>query len=148
MHSKSFKTPLLLFLLFGVYTFLIKTVDVQPIGPLGSSVGFASINGPVSNFIGYSEFWYEFTQILGWFAILVCGIFGLIGLSQWVHRKNILKVDVRIITLGFFYILVISIYVFFLFVAVNYRPVLSDGELEASFPSSHTMLLLTVMLTP
>ena len=47
--------------------------------------------------------------------------------------------------LGGFYILVISAYILFEMLAVNYRPVLIDGYLEASYPSSTTLLVMCVM---
>ena len=36
---------LVFFLLFAAFTAIIMTVDVQPIGPEGTSVGLATFNG-------------------------------------------------------------------------------------------------------
>ena len=49
--------------------------------------------------------------------------------------------------LGVFYIVVIAVYLLFECVVINYRPVLINGVLEASYPSSTTMLVMTVMPT-
>jgi undecaprenyl-diphosphatase len=49
--------------------------------------------------------------------------------------------------LGGFYLAVIIIFVFFERVIINYRPVLIEGVLEASYPSSTTLLFTTVMPT-
>ena len=49
--------------------------------------------------------------------------------------------------LGTFYIAVMAAYLLFEKFAVNYRPVLIDGFLEASYPSSTTLLTLCVMPT-
>jgi undecaprenyl-diphosphatase len=49
--------------------------------------------------------------------------------------------------LGAFYIAVIVAYIFFEMVVINYRPVLINGYLEASYPSSTTMLVACVMPT-
>jgi undecaprenyl-diphosphatase len=73
--------------------------------------------------------------------------FGLLGLAQWIRRKQIRKVDSSILVLGGFYLAVMGAYLFFEVFAVNYRPVLIDGILEASYPSSTTMLMLCVMPT-
>ena len=40
-----------------------------------------------------------------------------------------------------------AVYILFEFVVVNYRPILIDGFLEASYPSSTTMLVMCVMPT-
>ena len=55
--------------------------------------------------------------------------------------------DRSILTLGGFYMLVLAAYLFFEVFIVNYRPVLIDGVLEASYPSSTTVLVLCVMTT-
>jgi undecaprenyl-diphosphatase len=73
--------------------------------------------------------------------------FALLGLVQWVRRKHIALVDRSILVLGGFYLAVLGVYLFFEAHTVNYRPVLIDGFLEASYPSSTTLLVLTVMPT-
>ena len=73
--------------------------------------------------------------------------FALLGLIQWIKRKHLLKVDYNILVLGGFYIVVMAVYVLFEMLVVNYRPVLIGGILEASYPSSTTMLVMCVMPT-
>ena len=69
------------------------------------------------------------------------------GLLQWIKRKSIKKVDENILALGAFYAAVLAVFIFFEEVAVNYRPVLIEGQLEASYPSSTTMLVLCIVPT-
>ena len=57
------------------------------------------------------------------------------------------RVDPDIVLLGLYYILVILAYLVFEMVPINYRPVLINGILEASYPSSTTLLVLSVMPT-
>ena len=134
-----------LFLLFAAFTLTVKLVDVDNVGPEGSAIGCAAINTAVHQTLGTSELWYEISDLFGLVALAVIGIFGLVGLIQLIKRKSLLKVEPTILALGVFYVLVVACYVFFEVVVVNHRPVLMDGVLEASYPSSHTMLVLTVM---
>lgn len=71
----------------------------------------------------------------------------ILGLVQWIKRKNIWKVDSSILSLGVFYILVFGVYAFFEFYVINCRPILINGILEASYPSSTTMLAMCVLPT-
>lgn len=137
-----------MFVLFAIFTVLVKTIDVQPIGPNKSEIGFAALNGAVHDAIGTSEFWYKFSERLGYMAILVCAGFGVVGAVQLFKGKSLKAVDSQIVVLGIYYILVIMLYVIFNHVAINYRPVLeADGTLEASYPSSHTVLAVCVFAT-
>lgn len=136
-----------LFLLFVIFTVIVKTVDVRPIGVQETSIGLASINKAVFDALGTSEKWYKTTEFLGYFAILVAVGFAVIGLVQAIQRKSIKKVDYRIMLLGGFYVAVIAFYLIFEILVVNYRPVLVEGKLEASYPSSHTMLTLCILTT-
>ncbi len=51
------------------------------------------------------------------------------------------------IILGVYYVIVIACYLIFEMIPINYRPVLIEGRLEASYPSSTTLLVLSVMPT-
>ena len=135
---------IILFAAFGVYTYLVQTYDVAAVGPLGSQVGFASFNKRIADSITPNEMLYELTQLLGYFSIFICLIFAFIGAKQLFTRKSLKKVDPDIICLGILYSLAIAAYVIFDIVAINYRPVLEDGMLAASYPSSHTVLGIVV----
>ena len=132
---------------FVLWTVLVCFVDVQAIGPEGSSVGFATLNGCVHDFTGVNMSLYVITDWLGLVPIGVAFGLAVLGLVQWIKRKSILKVDRSILVLGGFYIVVMAVYVLFEMVVINYRPTLIDGYLEASYPSSTTMLVMCVMPT-
>ena len=132
---------------FVLWTVLILFVDVRAIGPEGSSVGFASLNGFVHNITGVNMSLYVITDWLGLVPIGVAFGFAVLGLVQWIKRKSLFKVDRSILALGGFYIIVMAVYVLFEIVVINYRPTLINGYLEASYPSSTTMLVMCVMST-
>lgn len=130
---------------FVLWTVLVSFVDVRAIGPNGSSVGFATLNGYVHERIGVNTPLYTITDWLGLVPIGVAFGFAILGLVQWIKRKSLLKVDRSLLALGGFYMVVLAAYIFFEIVVINYRPVLLGGYLEASYPSSTTMLVMCVM---
>ena len=132
---------------FVLWTILVCFVDVRAIGPEGSSVGFAALNGFVHELTGVNWFLYTITDWLGIVPIAVALGFAILGLVQLIKRKSLWKVDHSILALGVFYIVVMAAYIFFEVVVINYRPTLIDGYLEASYPSSTTMLVMCVMPT-
>lgn len=133
--------------LFIVWTMLIRAVDVREIGPMGTAVGFAAVNGWLHRLTGVHMALYTVTDWLGLVPVFVCMVFGAIGLIQLISRRSLWKVDPDILLLGIYYLLVILGYLFFEMIPVNYRPVLIEGRLEASYPSSTTLLTLSVMPT-
>ncbi len=135
---------LVMAVLFVLTIVLVKFVDVQPIGPEGSSIGLATLNGAVRDALEFSQLWYTLTEIVGYLALLVAAFFGFIGAVQLWQSKRITKVDQDILLLGGFYVLVAAFYVLFELWVVNYRPVILETELEASFPSSHTVLAVCI----
>ena len=145
--KKNFGIAAILLGAFVVWTAAVRLVDVQPIGPQGSAVGFATINGWVHDLTGVHMALYTVTDWLGLVPIGVAMGFALLGLIQWVKRKHLRQVDFSILVLGGFYLLVMVAYVLFEVFVINYRPVLINGCLEASYPSSTTMLVLCVMPT-
>ena len=132
---------------FVLWTVLVRFVDVQSIGPQGSSVGFAMLNGYVHSFTGVNMSLYVITDWLGLVPIGTAFGFAVLGLAQWIKRKSLLEVDRSVLALGVFYIVVMAVYILFEMVVINYRPTLIDGYLEASYPSSTTMLVMCVMPT-
>ncbi len=128
------------FALFFAYMHFVQTYDVQAIGPLGSEVGCATFNKSIADSCPPNKVMYELTQLLGYFSIFICAVFGVIGAKQLFTEKSLKKVDPDLICLGILYILAIIAYVIFTKVVINYRPVLEDGVLKSSFPSSHTVL--------
>lgn len=130
-----------------IFTILVKTIDVQNVGINNTAIGFASINKNIFETIGENSMFYKISEILGYFALALVGCYALIGLYQLIKRKSLLKVDKEILALGCFYIVVLGLYFLFDKLCINYRPVLEDGKLEASFPSSHTMLAICVCIS-
>ena len=136
-----------LLIAFAVWTALVKCIDVKEVGPLGSKVGFSAINQFVHGFTGTNMWLYNLTDWLGLVPIAVAMCFAILGLIQLIKRKRLLAVDCDILLLGVFYIITASVFLLFEAFVVNYRPVLINGHLEASYPSSTTMLVMCVMPT-
>lgn len=127
-----------------IFTLLVKFVDLAPIGPNSSEVGFSTINNFFASKIGFNQAIYVITEYLGYIALFVALAYAIIGLIELIKRKNIFKIDREILVLGGFYVVILMIYALFEVIIINYRPVLIDGVLEASFPSSHTLLALCI----
>ena len=147
MKKKPFGMAVCMFAAFVLWTFAVRRVDVQPIGPMGSAVGFAALNQFVHRLTGVHMFLYIATDWLSLIPIGFAMSFAFLGLKQWIERKHFMKVDRSLPVLGGFYIAVIAFYLFFETEAVNHRPVLINGILEASYPSSTTLLTLCIMPT-
>lgn len=147
MKKRKFWTAAALLAAFGLWTLAVKTLDVQEIGPLGSTVGFATVNGFFHRLTGVNMLLYHITDWLGLVPVAFGLGFAILGLAQWIRRKSICKVDRSILTLGGFYVVTLAAYLLFEEWVINYRPVLIAGFLEASYPSSTTLLTLCVMPT-
>ena len=132
---------------FVLWTALVRLVDVAPVGPLGSSVGFSHLNLAFHRLTGVHWDLYYRTDQFSLIPLLTVACFGLLGLVQWIRQKKLSKVDRNILALGGCYLLTGALFFFFEICPVNYRPLLIDGVLEASYPSSTTLLVLTVMPT-
>jgi undecaprenyl-diphosphatase len=126
---------------------LVCLVDVQAIGPLGSEVGFATLNGWFHRTTGVHLSLYNITDAISILPLAIIGGFGVLGLVQMIRRRSPLKVDRDILVLGGFYVIVLAVFFLFEMLDINYRPILIEGVLEASYPSSTTMLAISVLTT-
>jgi len=148
MNRKIYLLLFFLFLLlYIIFTISLKFVDVKPIGPNDSLVGYSLINGWFHKLTGVNMLLYNITDYGGIPPIIMGMLFGIMGLIQLVKRKSFKRVDRELIVLGCFYIIVFLVYLTFEFVVINRRPVLINGRLEVSYPSSTTFLSITFMLS-
>ena len=145
--KKKIIAALSLLTLFVLWTVAVSFVDVRAIGPEGSPVGFAILNSFVHKLTGVHMALYTITDWLGILPLGIMFAFAVLGFSQWIRRKSIFKVDRSIIVLGVFYIFVAIVYLLFETIIINYRPVLIEGILEASYPSSTTVLAMCIIPT-
>lgn len=145
--KKRFFISSVFILLFIIFTTLVSFVDVKPLGPQQTLVGFASINSYFHSLTGVNMTLYTVTDWLGLVPLAFCFSFAFLGLLQAIKRKSILKVDCSLFILGSFYIVTLLAYILFENLIINYRPVLINGVLEASYPSSTTLLTLCIMPT-
>ena len=146
-EKRTLLTGLLLLAAFVLWTVLIRCVDVQPLGQNGTDIGFAALNCRFHRLCGVHMTIYTVTDWLGLVPIAVCLCFGGLGLSQLLKRRSLLRVDPDLILLGIYYLLVIAGYLLFESIPINYRPIPINGVMEASYPSSTTLLVLSVMPT-
>ena len=143
--KKNIIVSAILLVIFAAFTLIVATVDKAPTAPAGSTVGLSAVNGKIFSALGVSDAWYEATELLGYLAIAVMLCFAALGLCQLIKRKKLFTVDSDLLLLAGLYVLVVICYVLFEIFAINCRPILVDGVLEASYPSSHTMLFCTVI---
>lgn len=146
--KKKYWLTIILGVMAVLLTVSLLFIDKKAVGPNGSEVGFATLNSSVFEKVGTSKTWDKVTDITI-AAVLASGVvFAIYGLIQWVKRKKFSKIDWEIRMLGVVYAIMAVFYVLFeKLLVVNRRPVLEDGALEASFPSTHTMIAVTVALT-
>lgn len=132
---------------FALWTVMIKCIDVQALGQNGTRIGFAAFNVWFHQITGVHMMIYTITDWLGLVPIIICLCFGVLGLVQLIKRRSLLRVDPDILLLGVYYVVVIFCYLIFEMIPINFRPVLIEGRLEASYPSSTSLLVLSVMPT-
>ncbi|MCR5097535.1 MAG: phosphatase PAP2 family protein [Lachnospiraceae bacterium] len=134
------------FVLFILLIILLKTVDVAAVGPEGTSVGLSHLNVSFHEMFPLNMTFYKLTEMLGYLALLVAAAFAMMGLSQRLRSKQAGGADHEFYILAGLYVAMGILYVLFEKVIINYRPEILPGEtgVEASFPSSHTMLACVV----
>ena len=144
MAEQKMRMGWILLIAFLVLLLLVLKIDVRPIGPENSEVGFAFLNGPVHDLLGFKKIPYTISKLSGALTLLAAAGFAVLGVLQLVQRRSLFEVDRDILLLGAFYVLTLILYIFFDKVPINYRPIILDEGLEPSFPSTHSMLALVI----
>ncbi len=140
--KKWFKISVCLLIVAVIYTVLVKYVDVKAIGPGDTKVGFAIMNKWFKDLIGYNKLFYTVSKYAGVIPFGFCAYYGLMGLIELIKKKSFKKVNYRYYILACFYAIFVALYFFFEKVIINYRPIVVDGVIEASYPSTHTLLAI------
>ena len=150
MRKKSLIQFVAVTLIAVVFTVLVKIVDVGFVSSTGSLVGFSSVNIPFSQKFGFNPIFYKVSEVLGYLIFLVIAVFAFIGCYQLIKRKSLMKVDKDLYALAITYVFTFALYIFFdKVLVINLRPIIMAGESieEPSFPSSHTLLDVSVLGT-
>ena len=145
MNKKKLIVAIILLIMSVAFTIVLTKVDVQAIGPENSSVGLATLNSKMT--LDYNDKAYKISKYLGYVALLIPVVYAGIGFIQLVKGKSLKAVDKRLYMLAIFYVVVLATYLLFEKVVINYRPVILDEGLEASFPSSHTLMSICFSLS-
>ena len=132
--NKYFIISIVLFSLFVMFTILIKVVDVKIIGESNSKVGFAWINNSIYRFFEQNKTCMVLTDIILYFSLLVSVFFCALLVYQMIRKKGFFKADRDLYGVLTCLLITVFFYIIFEVFTINYRPVLIDGEIEASYP--------------
>jgi undecaprenyl-diphosphatase len=134
-------------IVFIIYTLAVKFFMVAQVGPKGTSVGFGKLNKAIHQAIGTNMIWDNITDVFVIIAIVLAITVAVVGIIQAIARKSAKKIDKDILWTIIYYFLIIGMYFIFEQIPINYRPIITEGTLEYSYPSSHIMVLLCISFT-
>lgn len=134
--------------LFVIWTILVKTVDVVQIPNVGP-LGFYHFNVETLQKTALSHDMDKFSKIsdvLLYLSFLTVAAYAVLGLYQLIKRKSFKKVDSIIYLLLGVYITTVVLYFILALSKINYAPILSEGKLKASYPSTHLFICSTYFI--
>ena len=151
MKIKPVTGTLILFALFLAYSCACLIVDQSEFEPKSviagdetyygrTKLGFSWLNLKGHNALDYDSTFFKLSEYLGYVTLLAAAALGCFWLYQLIRTKSILKVDPCLNATVATFALLALFYVIFELLHLNYRPVVLEGELEASYPSTHTLL--------
>ncbi len=132
------------FLVLFLILFALLNVDKAKVGI--SEVGLSSINKLVD--YKYNGGWQIVADVFLYLGLAAVAVLAGIGAYQLFKRKSLFKVDRFISIFGIFFIIAAILWIMFdKVLIVNYRPIYYNGELESSFPSTHTFVVTFIFLS-
>lgn len=135
------------FAAFIVFTCFVSFYDVSSSGVNGTNIGFSTLNTSFHEFTGVNMPLYDLTNVIGVGIFVLMAFFAFLTVMQSIVRRSVKEADTNLLLVCLFYVLLLIVYFVFEKIVINYRPILMDGQQEASYPSSHTMLALCVLIT-
>ena len=147
MNNQKLYTAVLMTVLTVLAVILVSTVDVQPVGVEGTNIGFAAMNTGFFKNVGESAVFYKISKVCGYICFAAAAGFAVFFFIQLIQRKDLQKVDKNLTALMLLYLATAIVYILFQTLKINYRPILRGKGLEPSFPSSHTMIAIVVMIS-
>ncbi len=149
----------LLFGIFVLFTISLKLVDVKVwdftqvsgySAEFSSKIGFSSINFMFFNLLSKHKLnymFYDLSEILGYVALLIAAALAMKGIINLLKVKSFKKLNKHYYSLASFYAAVLFFYVLFEVFVINFRPIINNNQLEASYPSSHTLLAVCIFIS-
>lgn len=144
-EKRNYYITLAIFIVFIIFTIGVMNIDVMAIGPKDGKVGFSTINKKVFEIFGQNDKWDQVSDKLLSISVFVELGFILITIFQIIKRKSLFKIDYDISIFFILYIIFALINVFFDYIAINNRPIIEDGKVEASYPSTHTFMTVFML---
>lgn len=132
-----------LFIIF-ILTILVKTVDIYYNVITKSNIGLYSLN---KLFLNNNEF--QFLKIISEIIFIIClliiVIIGAMLIINYIKTKAINKKQKNFLI--YLFILFIIWVLFDKVLIINYRPIVVDGKIEGSYPSTHIMVITYTLLS-
>ena len=142
-HASAIAAGVLL-ALFAALTVSLVFVDRQPIAGDGSLVGLATFNLDARTILGQSNLMEKLSNLLLIVPAVGALMIAIVGCKQLIRSRSRSGVDRDLWLLLGIYGAMLVLYVLFNCISPNNRPILEDGVCEPSFPSSHTLLAVTM----
>jgi undecaprenyl-diphosphatase len=142
--STALFASILLLISSVVFTIAVAFLDVETNPEGGHNIGLSTINLAFHKSFPYNELLHNISEYAGYIPVLFALFFAVMGAGQALKHKSFKKVDNVLYFMAAYYVLVGFVYLIFEKLCINVRPVMLDGEWEASYPSSHTLFAITL----
>jgi undecaprenyl-diphosphatase len=134
-------------------TLAVWLVDRGAIGPGGSKVGLATVNGWFRSLFdynesGFSQPLYFASMILAVVSLAVCLFWVIFGLVQRIVSKS-RRLDHSLFAAYLLYAAAAGVILLFRLIAINYSPVIMPFRLglDPSYPSAYIIIVMTAMFS-
>lgn len=139
----------LLFIVFIVFTILVKTVDVHYFQVTNTYLGFYGINDRFNSFVvklGKYNSMNTFSNVFLYISFAYVAVLLVVAIINLVKVKSLKKLDKRFYLLLGGYVVLAIFYLIFEVCKINYAPNSTPNALKASYPSTHVFIGCLIFL--